>query len=144
MPSLQLCVVRNQVSVNDLLGRIRAIGPSYAEQAYLMVLAALETCQQNRPVRGHISGQELAWACRDFTQKQYGLMARNVLSHWGIVDTADFGAIVFELIEAGLLVRDADDCIENFDGVFDFRGAFDTTYPWNGVSDLLQAENAIK
>lgn len=141
---LQVSVVRDHVSVKDLLGRIRAIGPRYAEPAYLMVLAALEICQQNRSVRGHISGQELSWACRDFAQTQYGLMARTVLSHWGINDTGDFGSMVFELIDAGLLVRDADDSIENFDSVFDFREAFDQDYSWSGIPDWIQAENAVK
>jgi uncharacterized repeat protein (TIGR04138 family) len=136
--------VNDQVSVDDLLGRIRAIEPRYSEPAYLLVLAALESCQQSRSNRGHISGQELAWACRDFAQRQYGLMARTVLAHWGIDGTEDFGSIVFDLIEAGLLVRNDDDSIENFDSVFDFRGAFDQDYPWSGVSDLIQAENVIK
>lgn len=141
---LQVSIVSDSVSVKDLLGRIRAIGPKYAEPAYLMVLAALEVCQQNRSVRGHICGQELAWACRNFAQIQYGLMARTVLSHWGINETRDFGSMVFELIDAGLLVRDADDSIENFDSVFDFREAFDQDYRWNGIADLVQAEDAIK
>ena len=67
-----------------------------------------------------------------------------MLSHWGINDTGDFGSMVFELIDAGLLVRDADDSIENFDSVFDFREAFDQDYSWSGIPDWIQAENAVK
>jgi uncharacterized repeat protein (TIGR04138 family) len=136
--------VGDQVTIQELIGRIRRIRPRYAEPAYLLVLAALESVQKARPVRGHVRGDELSWACRDFARRQYGLLARTVLTHWGVETTADFGAIVYELIEANLLVPDSDDCIESFDSVFDFEGAFDRDYQWTGISDLVQAENALR
>ncbi|MFQ5550111.1 MAG: Minf_1886 family protein [Gemmatimonadales bacterium] len=116
---------------------IESIESRYAPQAYLLMLAALESCQQRREVRGHISGEDLAWACRDFAREHYGLMARTVLSHWGVETTEDMGEIVFGLIEAGLLIRDTNDRKENFNAVFDFEGAFDLEYPWSGVSQTV-------
>jgi uncharacterized repeat protein (TIGR04138 family) len=113
--------------------RIRAQDGRYHERAYLFVLAALEFCQRQRSSRGHISGQELAKACRDFALEQFGLTARTVLSHWGIESTEDIGRIVFTLIEVGLLIRNSSDRIEDFSAVFDFETAFEGDYPWAGV-----------
>jgi uncharacterized repeat protein (TIGR04138 family) len=116
-----------------LLQRIRALDGRYHERAYLFVLAALEYHQRQSGVRGHITGAELARACRDFALEQFGLTARTVLSHWGIEDTADIGRIVYVLIDVGLLIRQPTDRIEDFDGVFDFQDAFERHYPWSGV-----------
>lgn len=116
-----------------MMDRIIAIPGRYDDRAYLFVLAALEFCQRRRPARGHISGGELAWACRDFAQEQFGLVARTVLQCWGIGTTRDIGRVVFELIEAGLLIKHEQDKLEDFASVFDFAEAFDRGYPWTGV-----------
>ncbi len=118
---------------DDVLERIRVLDGRYHERAYLFVLAALEYRQQQLPARGHISGAELSWACRDFALEQFGLTARTVLSHWGVNTTEDFGRIVFVLIEVGLLIRQPSDQMEDFAGVYDFAKAFDGEYPWTGV-----------
>ncbi len=121
------------VIAEDLLARIRDRDGRFHERAYLFVLAALEFCQQRQKVRRHISGAELALSCRDFAIRQFGLTARTVLSHWGVESSADFGRIVFVLIDVGLLIRHPNDRIEDFEGVFDFAQAFDGDYPWGGV-----------
>lgn len=119
-----------------LLERIRALDGRYHERAYLFVLAALEFEQRRRGLRGHLTGQELAWACRDFALEQFGLTARTVLSHWGIESTADIGKIVFVLIEVGLLVKQPSDKLEDFDRVYEFAEAFEGSYPWPGLRRL--------
>jgi uncharacterized repeat protein (TIGR04138 family) len=113
--------------------RVRARDGRYHERAYLFVLAALEFSQRKARARGHITGGELSWACRDFALEQFGLTARTVLSHWGIETTADIGRVVYVLIDVGLLIRQPTDKIEDFDGVFDFGRAFEGEYPWSGV-----------
>lgn len=117
---------------DEIAAAIRARDGRFHEQAYLFVLGALEFCQQRRPVRGHISGEELAWACRDYALDQFGLTAQTVLRHWGVTGTDDFGRIVFTLIELGLLQAQPQDRIEDFDGVYEFEQAFND-YPWAGV-----------
>ena len=119
---------------NELMDRIRAIDGRFDERAYLFVLAALEYCQRRRPERGHISGEELAWACRDLAREQFGLTSRTVLSHWGIRSTEDLGTIVYVLIDVGLLMPQDEDRIEDFAAVYDFEEAFEVEYPWAGVS----------
>ncbi len=121
------------LSAEDVLERIRELDPRYQDRAYLFVLATLEYGQRQRAVRGHITGEELARACRDFALEQFGLMARQVLSHWGIRCTEDIGCIVFLLIDAGLLMRQDSDRIEDFESVYDFAEAFDAGYPWSGI-----------
>jgi len=105
----------------------------YHERAYLFVLAALEYAQGRLPARRHLSGGELAWACRDFALEQFGLLAPTVLAHWGVAATQDFGRIVFMLIDVGLLARQDSDRIEDFDQVYDFAEAFGSGYRWPGV-----------
>jgi uncharacterized repeat protein (TIGR04138 family) len=117
---------------DDLFERLSA-GDRYHPQAYAFVLAALEYCQGRREVRGHITGDEFAWACRDFAREQYGLTARTVLQHWGVLTTHDIGRIVYHLIGAGLLISQPQDRLEDFAEVYDFAEAFEGQYPWTGV-----------
>ncbi len=105
----------------------------FHERAYLFVLAALEYAQGRLPARRHLSGGELAWACRDFALDQFGLLASTVLAYWGVAATEDFGRIVFMLIDVGLLARQESDRIEDFDRVYDFAEAFGSGYRWPGV-----------
>jgi uncharacterized repeat protein (TIGR04138 family) len=105
----------------------------YHERGYLFVLAALEYAQGRLPARRHLSGGELAWACRDFAREQFGLLAPTVLGHWGITSTGDLGRIVFALIDVGLLARQASDKPEDFDRVYDFADVFRAGYPWPGL-----------
>ena len=118
---------------DDVMARIRARGGRFHERGYLFVLAAIEDLQSRLDVRRHVSGAELAWGCRDFAQAQFGLLAPEVLAHWGITRTADFGRIVFTLVEIGLLVTQPGDLEEDFAGVYDFDEAFGETYEWRGV-----------
>jgi len=105
----------------------------YNERAYMFVLAALEYAQGRLTARRHLSGGELAWACRDFALEQFGLLAPTVLTYWGVEATEDFGRIVFMLIDVGLLARQDSDRIEDFDRVYDFAEAFGSGYRWPGV-----------
>ena len=123
---------------DDLVARIRAKAGRFDERAFLFVLAALEYEQGRLPERRHISGEELSRACRDYALEQYGLLARTVLEHWGIRRTADIGAIVYALIDAGLLVRRDNDREEDFHDVFTFGDAFDLGYPWRACREDLQ------
>lgn len=115
---------------DDVLARIRERAGRYDERAFLFVLAALERLQSRLPARRHVTGEELAHACREFALEQYGLLSRTVLEYWGIRATSDFGAIVFTLIDVGLLRAQASDRPEDFDGVFAFADAFERAYPW--------------
>jgi uncharacterized repeat protein (TIGR04138 family) len=117
----------------DVLARIRARGGQYHERGYLFVLATIEFIQSRLEVRRHVTGVELAWACRDFAQQQFGLLAPGVLGHWGIKRTEDIGRIVFTLVEIGFLVTQPGDQESDFEGVYQFADVFGDSYEWQGL-----------
>ena len=102
----------------------------FDERAYLFVLGALEFCQQRLPERRHITGRELALACRDLALERYGVMAGLVLEHWGIHRSSDIGDVVFTLVDLELLMSQPTDSRDEFAEVFDFETAFERDYPW--------------
>ncbi|MGY8688984.1 MAG: Minf_1886 family protein, partial [Verrucomicrobiales bacterium] len=54
----------------------------------------------------------------------FGPMVMTVFEEWGIHSCADFGEIVFNLIEARVFGKTDDDKKENFVGHYDFEEAF--------------------
>ena len=119
---------------DGVMDRIRSREARFDERAFLFVLAALEFCQQRLPERRHLTGRELAEGCRDLAIARYGLLAREVLAHWGVRDSADFGEVVFALVGVGLLMSQPTDTKDDFIGVYDFHEAFDRNYPWNAAA----------
>jgi uncharacterized repeat protein (TIGR04138 family) len=115
---------------DGIMDRIRLREPRFHENAYLFVLSALEYCQARLTERRHITGRELASACRDLALDRYGVMARLVLEHWGVRATADIGDMVFALVDLGLLISQPNDSREDFADVFEFDQAFERDYPW--------------
>jgi uncharacterized repeat protein (TIGR04138 family) len=116
------------------MDRIRVREPRFNEHAFLFVLSALEFAQTRQTERRHLTGRELAEACRDLALQRYGVLSRMVLEHWGVTTTAHFGDIVFALVDLGLLLAQPTDTLDDFIAVFDFGTAFDRNYPWNGSS----------
>lgn len=124
----------NELTFRDgIMDRILLKERRFDERAYLFVLAALEFCQQRLPERRHISGRELAYGCRDLAIERFGVLARLVLEHWGIRSSADFGDVVFTLVELDLLLSQPDDRRDEFVDAFDFDEAFERGYPWCGA-----------
>ena len=118
---------------DGIMDRIRLRESRFDERAYLFVLGALEFCQQRLDERRHISGRELALACRDLALEKFGVMAGLVLEHWGVRSSADLGDVVFTLVDLGLLMSQPTDSREEFADVFDFDQAFAREYPWRGM-----------
>jgi uncharacterized repeat protein (TIGR04138 family) len=100
----------------------------FTEEAYVFVLEALEYTVSTLEIRRHVSGRELLEGITDFARQKYGLLAFTVLESWGIRSTADFGAAVFHLVEAGILARRECDSMEEFDDVFDLEAALTKDY----------------
>ena len=101
----------------------------YTPDAYLFVRQALDVTVKilDRPQKGpgrHVSGGELLDGIRNFALQEFGPMTRTVLSSWGINATGDFGEIVFNLVESGVLGRTDHDSKEDFKDGYDFDEAF--------------------
>ena len=116
---------------DGIMEQIRLREPRFHERGYLFVLAALEFCQTRLTERRHITGAELARGCRDLALARYGVLAREVLAHWGIRCTEDIGDVVFAMVDSGLLMSQPHDSRDDFVGVYDFDVAFERDYPWN-------------
>ena len=114
----------------EILDRLKTRNPRYDERAYLFLLSSLQSVLREMEKPRHISGPELAAGVRDLALREFGLLARTVLEHWGIHSTEDLGEIVFALVEAGILVAEEEDRIEDFRGLFEFEEAFERGYPW--------------
>lgn len=106
--------------------------PRYAKGAYYFVREALEFTIKNQmpsddlmqQASHHISGGKLLEGIRDYTLLQYGPMAITVFNRWNIKNCEDFGNIVFNLVDYGVLGKTDTDSIADFKNGYDFYEAF--------------------
>jgi uncharacterized repeat protein (TIGR04138 family) len=80
--------------------------------------------KRRRPGPRHITAVQLCDGLRDFAIQLWGPMALDVLAEWKITSTRDFGAMVYLLVDNGMLATHEDDAIADFDNVYDFKAAF--------------------
>lgn len=126
-------------SLKQLVG----IDTRYPIEAYLFIREALAFAAESmelgatcgRPPSGekeierircerHLTGQELCEAIRLYALKQYGYMAKTVLNNWGVTETSDFGEIVYNMIDLGIMKKSTRDQRSHFDNVYSFDEAF--------------------
>jgi uncharacterized repeat protein (TIGR04138 family) len=69
----------------------------------------------------HVSGKQLIEGVRKFALDEFGLMARCVFNQWGIKKTGDFGNMVFNLVEIGLMSKTENDSMDDFEDIFDIE-----------------------
>lgn len=103
--------------------------PRYAGEAYFFLRDALDAATKavrkaNKGKGRHITGKELIDHIRTFALREFGPMAFTVFRTWGITRTEDFGEIVFNLVEAGVLGKTEEDSKADFAGGYDFTDAF--------------------
>ena len=107
----------------------------YQLQAYQFVRDSLAYAQEVLPndkseskseteKEPHLTGQELCEAIRLFAIDQFGYMSKTVLNNWGIKGTGDFGEIVYNLIDIGMMKKSETDEREHFADVYSFEKAF--------------------
>jgi uncharacterized repeat protein (TIGR04138 family) len=118
-----------EVNFDQALALILHNDPRYHREAYLFVREALDHTQKTvvKEKRGsvrHVSGQELLVGIRDLALAQFGPMAATVLAEWGVHKCEDFGEIVFNMVEIGLLAKTDKDSRADFAGGYDFQDAF--------------------
>lgn len=110
--------------------------PRYDRRAYDFVRLGLDYAAKEMTKRDterarnsrHVTGQELSLGLRQYALDQYGPLAKTVLAAWGIQACEDFGEIVYNLIEYGLLSKTESDKKEDFAGVYTFDEAFVQPY----------------
>jgi uncharacterized repeat protein (TIGR04138 family) len=119
----------HEVSFDEAIEQIRIKDSRYQRDSYHFVREALDftkkgvSKQSDDPV-WHVTGQELLGGIREFALVQFGPMAMTVLAEWGIRTTEDFGEIVFNMVDVGLLAKTEKDSRADFQNVYDFFDAF--------------------
>lgn len=94
----------------------------YHSEAYSFVFEALDytvrarnECEGEDAVHNqHVTGPELLGGVREFALETFGCMALSVFRSWGIRESGDFGEIVFNLVEHGLMGKQESDRKEDF------------------------------
>lgn len=108
----------------ELLEPILKRDPRYTVEAYFFIREALDHTVRQLDKPRHISGQELLDGIRKYALGEYGPVTQRVLSEWGITECVDFGHIVFNLVNEGLLGKTDEDSLDDFSNGYDFTEAF--------------------
>jgi uncharacterized repeat protein (TIGR04138 family) len=101
----------------------------FQRDAYVFLRESLDHTQktivkENRGELRHVTGQELLAGIREYALGQFGPMAMMILNEWGVRTCNDFGEIVFNMVEVGLLAKTDKDSREDFKDGYDFEDAF--------------------
>ena len=92
---------------------------SFINDAVIYTVSQINT-QKERSER-HISGFQLLEGIKDFAVSQFGPMAYEVLSSWGLKDSLSIGYVVFNMVDHQLLGKSENDSISDFDNAFDLK-----------------------
>jgi len=114
-----------------MLARIESLAvrhERYGTEAYLFVLGAVRAAMDGMSRRRHLSGEELLETVKILAAERFGPMAGDVFVSWGIHETLDFGHIVFQLVDDGLLRKTSEDSLSDFADKFDFAQVFAENY----------------
>lgn len=125
--------------------------PRYPIQAYQFVFEALDYTtnmlgknqQKTSDVDRHVTVKQLMEGIRKYALKQFGFMALTVFEQWGIKQDEDFGNIVFNLVESGLMGKTETDSRDDFKNIYDFKKAFDEGFKFDGKYDIRLSLNAL-
>ena len=103
-------------AARDADGRYRREAYAFVMNALRLAVMRLPEARREDPERRHLSGQELIEAAIEQARSEFGPMAGTVFREWGLRTGEDFGRIVFQLVDAGILSARPED------GMDDFRG----------------------
>jgi uncharacterized repeat protein (TIGR04138 family) len=118
-----------EINFDATLENILATDTRYHRDAYLFVREALDFTQklvvkENRGQVRHVTGQELLEGIKQLALQQFGPMVITVFEEWGVKNCRDFGEIVFNMVEIGLLAKTEKDSRDDFQTGYDFDDAF--------------------
>ena len=119
----------HEVDFDEALDRILLKDDRFHRDAYLFMREALDFTQklvgrENAGKVRHVTGQELLNGLRQYALQQYGPMAVTLFEEWRVTKCKDFGEIVFNMVEIGLLAKTDKDSRQDFQDGYDFTDAF--------------------
>ena len=114
---------------NQILDKIIVQDPRFHREAYLFVREGIDHAQRqiskaNKGAMRHLTGQELLVALKEYGLAQFGPLTATVLEEWGVKKSEDFGIIVFNMVDHGLLSKTDEDRLEHFKDGYDFDEVF--------------------
>ena len=109
----------------------------YRIGGYEFILNGMEFYLTSIGEKRHVTGQELTHGLLLFALKQFGPIARTVLRYWGIIKTEDFGNIVFNMIDIGIMSKQTDDLLEHFHNIIDIDYFFNQKHYFNIEKELV-------
>jgi uncharacterized repeat protein (TIGR04138 family) len=118
-----------QLDFQEAVDEILRVDRRYDTDAYQFVREGLDYTlkllkKQGQGSTRHVRGQELLDGLRQFALDQFGPLSKTVLNYWGVHRGEDFGEIVFNLVEVGILGKTDEDSRDDFKGGYDFEAAF--------------------
>lgn len=121
------------VNFDEVIDLIVTHDRRYHRDAYFFLREALDHTHKmsGKPKKDeirHVSGQELLGGIRDYALQRYGPMTLIVLEEWGVTRCEDFGEIVFNMVESGLLAKTEKDSRDDFRPGYNFEDAFRKPY----------------
>ena len=118
--------------------RIMTRNDRYERAAYPFVVEAVRFAHEAHQTRGtadeHLGIDELLHSIRIYALCEYGPLAKSVLNRWNVMDTEDFGRIVFLLAEEGEFELGPDDELKQFRDVYEFDEALVKPFKPNSSS----------
>ncbi len=130
----------------EVVKEIQQKDDRYAKGAYFFIREALDHTlksldKNSRKNKGHVSGEELLEGIRSFALDRFGPMTLTLMNHWNIRQCRDFGNIVFNLVEFGILGRTDNDSLEDFEGGYNFQEAFESPFLPNSTNSTDLSNN---
>ena len=111
-----------------LVTKITEKDSRYAPEAYEFIRNAVNytaaKLERDKLKNRHISGRELLKGVVEYAVQEFGPLAKDVLTNWGIQDGLSIGNIVFNMIQEKLLSANDKDSIDDFSGNLDFDEIF--------------------
>ncbi|MCR4289226.1 MAG: hypothetical protein NUV86_03070 [Candidatus Scalindua sp.] len=124
----------------------------YSMQSYQFIFEALDYTashlgkkyNSSKEEERHVTGQELSEGIKRFAMEKFGYMTRIVLEQWGITKSGDFGEIVFNLVDSGLMGKTETDSVDDFKDLYDFYSEFDEKFKLEGDFDFSHSWNIFE
>jgi uncharacterized repeat protein (TIGR04138 family) len=129
-----------EINFDEAVELILTRDSRFSRDAYTFVREALDYTQKliGKEAQGqirHVSGQELLDGIRHYALQQFGPMVMTVFEEWGVRSSRDFGEIVFNMVEIGLLAKTDRDTREDFQNGYDFVEVFRKPFQPQSKSD---------
>ncbi|MFO0794739.1 MAG: Minf_1886 family protein [Candidatus Brocadiaceae bacterium] len=123
----------------------------YSPEAYQFMFEALDytihmlgkSRHKTSDIERHVTGRQLLEGIRQLAIKNFGYMALTLFEQMGIKQDEDFGNIVFNLVESGLMGKTENDSREDFKNIYDLKKVFDEDFKFDGKYEIRLSLHAL-